>query len=132
MGSIWLLRSADKPPAKPRKPPAKRPARGGTGAKSRPARGKRRNEESKPAEEPKPKPPRQKTNSYHMEIKTLAEATAALPPDFRDAVVRVVQGAVDLFKRAWRALRSSGLHGEGPPPQTRGGPPAGAPPNQQE
>lgn len=121
MGSIWLLSGADKPPAKPRKPPAKRPARGGTGTKSRPA-GKARSEKPKPAAEPQPKPARRKTNSYHMEIKTLAETTAALPPDFRDAVVRVVQGVVDLFKRAWRALRNSGLRGEGPP-QARGGPP---------
>jgi hypothetical protein len=98
------------------------------GTKSRPA-GKAHSEKPKPAA--KPKPARRKTNSYHMEIKTLAETTAALPPDFRDPVVRVVQGVVDLFKRAWRALRSSGLHGQGPP-QTRGGPPAGAPPNQQE
>ncbi len=127
MGSIWLLSGADKPPPKPRKPPAKRPARRGTGAKSRPARGKRHNDEAQPAEKPKPKPPaRRATNAYQMEIKTLAEATAALPPDFRDAVVRIVQGAVDLFKRAWRALRSSGVRDEQPPKAP------GGPPNQQQ
>jgi hypothetical protein len=117
MGSIWLLSGPDKPPARPRKPPAKRPTRGGTGTKSRPA-GKARSD--------KPKPARRKTNAYQMEIKALAETTAALPPDFRDAVVRAVQGLVDLFKRAWRALRSGGLRGEAPPH------PRGRPPHQQE
>ncbi len=121
MGGIWLLSGPDKPLARPRKPPAKRPTRGGTGTKSRPA-GKARSDKPKPVAEPKPKPARRKTNAYQMEIKALAETTAALPPDFRDAVVRAVQGLVDLFKCAWRALRSGGLRGDAPP-QPRGGPP---------
>lgn len=121
MGSIWVLSGADKPPARPRKPPAKRPPRRTTGTRSRPAQGRQQNEGIKPAEEPKPKPARRKTNNYQMEIKALAETTAALPPDFRDAVVRAVQGLVDLFKRAWRALRSGGLRSEAPP-LPRGGP----------
>ncbi len=127
MGSIWLLSGADKPPARPRKPAAKRPARRPAGAKSRPTGGRRRSADEGPAEEPKPKPKpqaptRRATNTYQTEITLLANRTAALAPDFRDAVVRLVQGAIDLFKRGWRAL-----HGGRPaaPPADEPPPPPG-------
>jgi len=40
-----------------------------------------------------------------MEIATLADTTAELPPPWRQQAIHIVHAIVDLLRRAWRELR---------------------------